>query len=455
MKEKHSLLNKIKSNFILKDIMILAFSNIKSVLKVVAYDKILLNKLDINIKDYYDYKTKILVEKEGSKRYIFFKLIFNIFLNFIPLLIYNIIISAKGKFNDKILIEGYNKKKKNYVDIMDNYITNIYLGYLAIFYFLIIIYYKSNKIALKGKIKFLMETIDFFITLSYIIMHIVKYSFTKQIIKKEFIEEKDKFSWFYGLDLAFIFLISFPLILNCSFTITYICEYCSNVIGDINDINEIDDKKSIILSQINGFDISNFELPLEFENLNKISKIEMIFKKENMKKYMCKLDDTQIKLIIKINQLRIQNNIPQLKYDEEQQLPDYIINKKTELVFYEEKNIYKLSINYYLIKYLISECQKDINDKKVINILTNDFLDRINIIRKDSYEYIALFNSKYKENVNYDIIRENNKNNNINIYTNLKDRFDLPSNNISNTEDRFNESEQSKNLSMTEVKEND
>ena len=58
MKEKHSLLNKIKSNFILKDIMILAFSNIKSVLKVVAYDKILLNKLDINIKDYYDYKTK-------------------------------------------------------------------------------------------------------------------------------------------------------------------------------------------------------------------------------------------------------------------------------------------------------------------------------------------------------------------------------------------------------------
>ena len=49
MNEKHSLLNKIKSNYILKDILSLAFRNMKSVLKFIAYDKVLLQKLDINI----------------------------------------------------------------------------------------------------------------------------------------------------------------------------------------------------------------------------------------------------------------------------------------------------------------------------------------------------------------------------------------------------------------------
>ena len=66
MNEKHSLLNKIKSTYILKDILTLAFRNIKSVLKFIAYDKVLLNKLDINIKDYYDYKIKKEVEKNKA-----------------------------------------------------------------------------------------------------------------------------------------------------------------------------------------------------------------------------------------------------------------------------------------------------------------------------------------------------------------------------------------------------
>ena len=105
----------------------------------------------------------------------------------------------------------------------------------------------------------------------------------------------------------------------------------------------------------------------------------MIFKNENMKNYIYILDDTQLMLINKINELREKNNIPKLKYDKEQYFPDYIINKKTELTFCEEKYIFKCSNNYYSIKYPTSESQKDINDEKIINILTIDFLDRINI----------------------------------------------------------------------------
>ena len=39
----------------------------------------------------------------------------------------------------------------------------------------------------------------------------------------------------------------------------------------------------------------------------------MIFKKENMKRYKCELDDTQKILINKIVQLRRQNNIPEFR----------------------------------------------------------------------------------------------------------------------------------------------
>ena len=65
MNEKHSLLDKIKSNYILKDILSLAFRNMKSVLKFIAYDKVLLQKLDINIKEHFDYKTRNKVKKEN------------------------------------------------------------------------------------------------------------------------------------------------------------------------------------------------------------------------------------------------------------------------------------------------------------------------------------------------------------------------------------------------------
>ena len=148
-----------------------------------------------------------------------------------------------------------------------------------------------------------------------------------------------------------------------------------------------------ILRKINGFDICDFELPLEFDKLNDKDKIKIIFKNENMEKYEYELDDAQLNLIDKINKLRRQNNILEFQYNKEQKLPEYMINTKTELFFYKEKDIYKFSTNCYLIKYPISECQNDIKDKNIINILTIDFLDKINIMRKDNYEYIALYNN--------------------------------------------------------------
>jgi len=121
------------------------------------------------------------------------------------------------------------------------------------------------------------------------------------------------------------------------------------------------------------------------------------------------------------------------------------MNKKTELFFYKEKNIYKFNNNYYLIKYPISESQKDITDKNIINIITIDILERINIMQKDEYYYIALYNDHFDKN-------ENIVNNNIN--NNLGAKIDLPSNNNIDTESRLNNNYDSINLSTTRVNNN-
>ena len=64
--------------------------------------------------------------------------------------------------------------------------------------------------------------------------------------------------------------------------------------------------------------INEYELPNEFDDLDKTDKIKMIFKKENMTQYTYILNDIQKMLINKINQIRNQNNIPELKYDKYQ-----------------------------------------------------------------------------------------------------------------------------------------
>ena len=110
MNEKHSLLDKIKSKYILKDILSLAFKNIKSVLKFVAYNKVLLQKLDINIKEHFDYKITKTVKKENSCSVMV--MIIDIFLNFIPLMIYDIKFYVEGTFNETTLKKNMIKKRK-------------------------------------------------------------------------------------------------------------------------------------------------------------------------------------------------------------------------------------------------------------------------------------------------------------------------------------------------------
>ena len=170
----------------------------------------------------------------------------------------------------------------------------------------------------------------FIIDLSQYILVIIKFCYTKNILRKE-----SKDIWFYRFDVALIVILS---ILYFIFVLSLFIER-----GVFRDYES--DYKSICLVKINGINIESFNFTSEFEKLNKNEIIKFIFKKENMEKYKYKLKDNQINLIRKINDIRRKNNIQELKFDEIEKLPEFIINEKTQMTLNESENIYKLS--YY------------------------------------------------------------------------------------------------------------
>ena len=270
-------------------------------------------------------------------------------------------------------------------------------------------------------------------------MSFIKLDFIDDVID---CESSSRNNWYFVFNSVLIFFLFLSFGINLKTLFLF-----------LDDKNQFSDEKFFILNKINGLKIRNYTLPLEFNKLNEKDKLKMLFKEENMKKYRYVLDNAQKELINKINKIRKQNNIKELKYDILQQIPDYIINNKTELIFYKDKNVYEFSNNYYLIKYPISETQKEINDKNIINIIKIDFLDSVNIIRKDNYEYILLY--KNNHNNKKSNIKVGNGINKINPKLNPRR---IQSFKIFEADDELNKNKREKNLSETqkaEVQDND
>ena len=193
------------------------------------------------------------------------------------------------------------------------------------------------------------------------------------------------------------------------------------------------------MNQIKGINIIDFELSLEFENYNKIEKKEFIFKKENIKEYEYKLNENQINLIDKINDIRKKNHIPLLKYFEREKLPEFIINEKTQIIFNDNENLFKLSPNFYVFKYPKNEFKNFLNNNQILNIITIETLNEINIIEQSNFVFISIYGDDDR-NKNYSIKHRIH----VDINTNIK---------IFNIEDKLNEI--SERVSVTEIRENE
>ena len=155
------------------------------------------------------------------------------------------------------------------------------------------------------------------------------------------------------------------------------------------------------------------------------------------------------KMLKNINDIRRNNNIPFLNYDKEENLPEFIINEKTELIFNDHKNIFKLSSSFYIFKYPKNEFQNLLNNSQILNIITIDELNEINIIEQNDIELISV----YKRNNNYISLPRiqldmGDRNNN---YINIpRIQLDINTNiNIITTEDKLNVN--SERLSVSEI----
>jgi len=131
METNNSLLNKIRSKYILKKILTIAYGDMKSVFKFTKYNKSLMNKIDINNKnfqDHYQYKLDIKVIKRRVDINYYF--IIKDTVIFLLLLIYIILYKVNGKFSLK---KGY-ENKELFVIIMNDYILYIFCGCYFIYF---------------------------------------------------------------------------------------------------------------------------------------------------------------------------------------------------------------------------------------------------------------------------------------------------------------------------------
>ena len=308
MNEKSSLLSKINSKYILKAILSLAYGDMKSVLKLTKYNKCLLNKLDINFKDYFKYEIEIKTDIDENDIKFITSGISQDFGWLIIYLIYIILFYIRGTFNDKNLKEGYDKKKKDFVDFMDNYILLAYFLFNCATIIIIISFISSKCLAIKGYIKLLIYIFISLIDLTHHISYIIKFAYAKAIIKKELIntigkygkckteEEENEYNkiskliWFYRFDIFIITYICMALVMQIIVVVMYDFKCRFFEFGEI---------KKNILKKFKGLNIIEKELPEEFNNLNEKGKNEFLFKKENMKEYKYEQNESQINLIQK------------------------------------------------------------------------------------------------------------------------------------------------------------
>jgi len=388
--ESKSFLNNINSKHILKQVFIYSYFEFKSFLKLIKYNKSLQKRLDINIKKYflnYEYKEKLIEKNE----FMFMFSIPNIIIKAIMIvffLIYLIIFYVKGSFIDEYMKNNCDKNKIKFIEIINNSL----IGYL-IFLIISILWYILNfkgTILFSSTKKLIISILILLIDIFYYILICVKYNYTNNFIFDNLLKEKNnKFveCWFINYDI--IFLIISPI-----YYITFLFFiFCLK-----NNFGHIEDHIISILNQFKGVNIIDFEFDKDFNDCNNKEINKLILK--NARNYKYKLNKNQIDLIKKINDIRRKYKIPLLKYDLDQRIPHCIINEITEVVLYNDKNIFKLKSFLYLFRYKKNKFINFINNDEILSVITNDLLNKIKIIEQNDTEYILIYNTSSLKNKN-------------------------------------------------------
>ena len=384
--ESESFLNNIRSKHILKQVF--SYIDFKSFSSLIKYNKSLQKKLDINFKNYYF--NNIYAKRFETNGFNYILNLPNIIIKAIMLvffLIYIIIFYVKGSFIDEIIKANCDKNKIKFIEIMNNSL----IGYL-IFLLISILWYTLClsriilfKVITKLRIFMLILLIDIF----YYILLYIKYNFSKLIIFDIIRKDQNyKFvdSWFINLDFLILIIIPIYYIAFIFFIFSvYKCNF-----------DNLEDSNIIILNEFKGVKNCYFEIQSFSKYLNDKEINNLIIKNARNCKY--RLNEDQIDLIKKINEIRRKNDIPLLKYDENERIYHCIINEVTEVVLYNEKNNFKLKNFLYLFRYKKNEFKNFIENDEVLRVINNDLLNKIKIIEQNDTEYILIYNTSSLNN---------------------------------------------------------
>ena len=127
--------------------------------------------------------------------------------------------------------------------------------------------------------------------------------------------------------------------------------------------------------------------------MSKKDKKNIIYKNRN--KFQYTHSQRHLHLISLINEYRIKYHLPRLLFNEEERLPDFIINDNSEVMLLGYKNIFKFSKRKYLFKYRINEFENNLlnKDGNILKIILNEDLNKISVIDIDNFEYILIYDS--------------------------------------------------------------
>ena len=377
-------ISNISSDYIIKNIF--SYLEYNNILEIIKYNKLLLNKLNIKkeYKNNYILKSKSEDEFQNKdKHYYDSKRLIEDFC-----VIFGFLFDCLSIFIELGSIIFISKEIYGFLSF---FCFTIYcfanLKFIFFFFFIIIFvihFYKDIYICFKYYIFIIINISHKLLLYKICLPNIEKYESQQKLIIKViflllsyFIELL--FNCYIGIIIWYDFsskliIIGYVLIFSVTYylTINFFIDYINLI---------IDKGKKYYLIEYNGIKIENYLLPNY-----KGEKIKDKFLREICKSFIIKHSNEELELMKKINTYRRKKDIDRLLIDNS--FPDFLINKKSEMILFPYKKIYKLSTDKYLCKL---KDEKFFNDFEIKNILLKDYLNKINVVQQNNIYYILVF----------------------------------------------------------------
>jgi len=185
------------------------------------------------------------------------------------------------------------------------------------------------------------------------------------------------------MDYTFIFLNFFYILYIVLLSSIYFEESGRN----------IETIKEIKLISFNGIEINEYALPKNFMKWGKKERKKFVL--NNYTNYTYNFTSSQYNLINLINGFRQYKHLLKLRVDNK--IPEFIVNWPVELMLNSEQNLFKFSNKNFLFKFYNGQFKENLfkNDQSIINILSKDNLNHINIISQGEYEFVFICDKLY------------------------------------------------------------